>query len=688
MRLRLPIAALLAISPALAAAGESPFRFDDLTRVERLGAYDVSADGRWLAYEVALSDLEENKLRSAIWVKPSEGGAARRLTSGDSRDTAPLFSPDGRSLAYLSNREDGNEIWMIDLSGGEPRRATSFPTDVNAFRWSPDGRWFVFTSDVFPECPDAPCLQREKERREKSSIKARIAERLLFRHWDSWKDGKRTHIFKTPVGGGTTVDLTPGNRDAPAYGGDDDFEVSPDGKDVLYTSNPDPVEAVSTNVDVWTAPFDGSGKARDLTAENKAFDGGPRFSPDGRWIAYRAQRRPGFESDRFRLMLLERATGRIRALAEDFDDWVEEIEWAPDSRAIYFVSHVAARGNVYRVSIDGGAPVEIWRGGSASNIRVPRDGRRIYFSASAIDRPADVWSAGVDGKGARRETELNAALLAASPRGKVEERTVAAADGRKLQAWLVLPPGFDPSKTYPAVFVIHGGPQVPMADAWSYRWNLEGFAGAGYVVYAPNPRGSPGWGQSFVDEISGDWGGKVYDDLMRQADDLERLPYVDKTRIGAAGASYGGYMIAWIAGHTTRFKTLICHDGVIDLPASIATEELWFPQWEYRGWPWTSELYEKWNPIRFADKFQTPTLVITNERDFRVPFEQGLELFTALQLKGVPSKLLEFPDEGHWVLKPGNALFWQSMMIDWLHRYLGGAGTDPKVLERAYSVTR
>ncbi len=669
---------------------EHPFRFDDLARLERLASFSLSPDGKWLAYAVTIPHVEENASSSAIWLKPAGGGEARRLTSGQFRDTQPAFSPDGRGLAFLSNKEGSAQIWTLELAGGEPRRATAFPNDIAAFKWSPDGNWFVFTSDVFPECADAPCIAKELARRKNSKIKARIAERLLYRHWDSWKDGMRTHIFRAPVAGGEALDLTPGNRDAPAFGGDHDFEVSPDGKELLYPSTPDPVEAVSTNVDVWETPFDGSGKPRDLTAENKAFDGGPAYSPDGRWIAYRAQRRPGFESDRFELMVLDRETGKIRSLTADFDNWAEELEWSADSKSIYFVSTVEGRGNIYRVAVAGGPVREVWKGGAATGVRAARAGGRIYFSASSLTQPSDIWSLAPEaGTSPTAETRLNAALLAQAARGKVLERWVASADGRKLQAWLILPPGFDASKTYPAIFFVHGGPQVPMGDDWSYRWNLACFAGYGYVVYAGNPRGSPGFGQQFVDEISKDWGGKVYDDLMRQADDLESLPYVDKKRIGAAGASYGGYMIAWMAGHTTRFATLICHDGTIDLaPANLATEELWFPRYEFGGWPWESDLYEKWSPIRFAGKFQTPTLVITNEKDYRVPFEQGLEFFTALQLKGVPSRLLTFPDEGHWVLKPGNALLWHNVMVDWLARWLKGAPADEKALERVYSVTK
>ena len=683
------LAAAAALSAAVARGADHPFRFEDLAALDRLTGFSVSPDGRSVVCAVATPDVPENKMRSALWVVPAGGGEPRRLTSGEFKDAAPAFSPDGRAVAFLSNREGKQGIWTVEVASGEPRRAVAFANDVAAFKWSPDGRWFVFTADVFPDCSDADCTARRLAAREKSPIKARIADRLLYRHWDSWRDGLRTHIWRAPASGGAAVDLTPGNADAPPFGQDNAFEVSPDGKDLVYSSNPDTVEAVSTNSDVWVRPFDGSGAPRDLTAANKAFDGQPHFSPDGKTIAYLAQRRPGFESDRFELMVIDRATGASRSLTADFDRWAQEPAWAPDGKSLVFVASDGGRDNLYRVPAAGGAVALVWKGGSAMQPAVSRDGKRIYFSASSLTQPADLWSVGPDGSAAAPLTKWNAARLAAAPRGEVRERWITASDGAKVQAFLLLPPGFDPSKKYPAIFFVHGGPQVPDTDAWSYRWNLMAFAGYGYVVYTGNFHGSPGWGQKFVDSISRDWGGIPYDDLMRQADDLESLPFVDKTRIAAAGASFGGYMMAWLEGHTTRFATMICHDGTVDLaPANLATEELWFPRWEFGGWPWESGDYEKWNPLRFANKFATPMLVITNEKDYRVPFEQGLELFTALQLKGVPSRLVTFPDEGHWVLKPGNALLWHNVMVDWLHRWIGGAPADPETLSKAYSVTK
>ena len=689
------LAGTLAVGTAAsAAAAGRPLRFEELAKVERVGGFDVSPDGKWVAYAVGTPIVLENRTRSAVWIAPSKSGAPRCLTSGEKRDSDPAFSPDGRRVAFLSNRDGSSQIWLVDLAGGEPSKATSFPTEVNGFKWSPDGKWFLITSDVFPDCADVACLDRRAKEREKSPTKARVAQRLLFRHWDSWKEGLRTHVWKVPVSGGAGVDLTPGDRDAPPFdvGGALDFDVSPDGRDFVYASNADPVEALSTNSDLWLVPFAGGGSPRNLTASNRAFDGTPRFSPNGKWIAYRSQKRPGFESDLFRLSLLDRASGTSRELTAGFDDWVDDFRWAPDSKSLYFSATLKGRGRIYRIGLEGGAPKEIWRGGTPSQIALSPDGSEVFVSASTLSRPVEILAVRASEASpapARTVTRANDVLLSELELGPVSERWTKSADGRDLHAWLVKPPGFDPGKKYPAVFLIHGGPQGAWTDGWSFRWNPQVFAAYGYVVYAPNPRGSTGYGQEFVDQISRDWGGRVYDDLMRQADDLESLPFVDRAKIGAAGASYGGYMIAWILGHTDRFKALVCHDGVVETRSmALETEELWFPTWEFGGWPWDSELYEKWNPLKFVPNFKTPTLVVTSEKDFRVPFGQGLQLFTALQVRGVPSKILAFPDEGHWILKPGNSRVWHATVMDWLATYLGGARPDKESLDAVYSVTK
>jgi dipeptidyl aminopeptidase/acylaminoacyl peptidase len=689
--------ALCALTLAPAVSGQParrPLRFEELAKLPRVGDFAVTPDGSRVAFALATPDVEANAMRSTIWSVPGAGGTAVRLTTGEARDAEPRFSPDGKRLAFLSDREGGNQVWILELSGGNPTRATSFPTEVNAFTWTPDGAAFLIASNVFPECTDTACLERIVKARAEAKVKGRVAERLLFRRWDSWKDGTRSHIWRIPIPAaglkiGPAVDLTPGDRDAPPFevGGGVAWSVSPDGKELVYPSNPDKDEALSTNADLYLAPASGGGPARDVTAANRAFDGSPRHSPDGKWIAYRVQKRPGFESDRFRLMLLERSTGAIRSLTEAFDSWVGEFRWTPDSKWLVFTAEVRGRESLYKVGIAGGAPAMLWAGGAISGLEIV--GSRVFFTASALTHPAEIWSVGLDGSSPSAVSHVNDARLAEIEMGAVSERFTDSSDGKKLQAWMIKPPFFDPSRKYPAMVFIHGGPQGAWEDGWSTRWNPQVWAAYGYVVYAANPRGSTGFGQEFLDAISGDWGGQVYDDLMRQTDDLAALPFVDKTRIGAAGASYGGYMINWIACHTQRFAVLVSHDGNYDLAASnLETEELWFPTWEFKGWPWNSDLYRQWSPSSFAGNFKTPMLVITSEKDYRVPFGQGLQLFTALQVQGVPSRLLTFPDEGHWVLKPGNSSLWHNTIMDWLHRYLGGAEADPKGLALAYSVTK
>ena len=692
---------LLAIAGAALAAPGRPIRFEELAKIPRVGGVSVSPDGRLVAYTVTTPDVAANTSRSAVWIVPSGGGEARRITSGEKQDGDARFSPDGKTLAFVSNRDGSPQIWTVGVAGagGDAAKATSLPTGVNAFSWGPDGGSFVVSSDVFPACSDAACLQSELDRRAGAKVRGRLADRLYIRRWNTWKDGTRSHILRIPAsGGGPYVDLTPGDHDAPPFtvGGGADWDVSPDGKELVYASNSDANEPLSTNADVYVVSLAG-GVAPDgarawrapknLTAGNPAFDGSPRYSPDGKWIAYRSQRRAGFESDRFRLMLLDRSTGTSRSLTDSLDAWVEDFRWAADSKSLVVMTQVKGRDAFYRVPVSGAAPAPVWTGGGIAGFELT--GNRIVFASSTLSRAAELWTVGADGQGAAPLTHAADELFAGLAPGEVSERLTPSSDGRKLHAWIVKPPSFDPSRKYPAVFFIHGGPQGAWIDSWSYRWNPQVWAAYGYVVYAANPRGSSGFGQDFLDAISGDWGGQVYDDLMRQADDLQSLPYVDPKRVAAAGASYGGYMIDWIAGHTQRFAALVSHDGTFDtVSANLETEELFFPNWEFKGWPWSSKLYEKWNPMLSAGNMKTPMLVITSERDYRVPFGQGLQLFTALQIQGVPSRLLTFPDEGHWVLQPGNSSLWHNTVMDWLHRWIGGEPADPKALETAYSWTR
>ena len=676
----------LVLVAGTASAATHPFTFDDMARLGRLGDWDVSRDGKWVVYTVGRADVDENKTTSGLWLLPIDRSVApRRLTAGTKKDREPRFSPDGRRVAFVSDRDGSPQIYLLDLAGGEPQKLTSAPEGFGGPIWSPDGKFLLAASEVWPECKDDTCNKRMHDRAEKAKVKARVVERLLYRHWDGWRDGKRSHVFRVDATTGEARDLTPGNFDAPPFslGGAPDYDVAPDGKTMLYASNHDAVEAISTNSDVWELTF-GDGKARCLSCDNKAWDGDARYSPDGTLVAWRAQKRPGFESDKLDLVVYDRATRRARRLTETWADWVDGFHWAPDSRHLVFTSVVLGRKPIYSIGVDETAPKAILSSVTAMDA-VPLADGSIVFTRASLSRAPELWR--LDGRGPRALTEVND--YAGLAFGQVRERWVTLADGgTRMQAWMVTPPGFDEHKKYPALYWVHGGPQGAWEDTWSWRWNPAVLASAGYVVYLPNPRGSTGYGQPFVDGVSRDWGGKVYDDLMRGADDLAALPFVDKARIGAAGASFGGFMINWFQGHTTRFRALFCHDGIAHQQAQYATEELWFPEHEFGGTPWQSADYAKWDPMASADKFATPELIVHGERDYRIPAEQAYLMFTLLQRKGVPSKMLVFPDENHWVLKPGNSRLWYATMIDWFHRWLGGAPADGRALESAFSVTR
>ena len=679
----------LLLVAGVARAATHPFGFDDMARLKRLGDFDVSRDGKWVAYVVTSADVEENKTSSALWLLPVDRSApARPLTGGVKKDRDPRFAPDGRRLAFVSDRDGSAQIYLLDLAGGEPQKLTHAVEGFDSPVWSSDGKALYAASEVWSDCTPGPaaeaCNKQHHDRADKAKIKARVVERLLYRHWDGWRDGKRSHVFRIDAATGEARDLTPGNFDAPpfALGGPAGYDPSPDGRTLVFTSNHDANEAASTNSDVWELTL-ADGKVRCLSCDNKAWDGDPHYSPDGKLIAWRAQKVPGFESDKFDLVVYDRQTGRARRLTESFADWVGDFHWSLDGKRLMFTSVVLGRTPVYTVGIDDGA-VHVLASSITAWQPVPLPDGSLIVSRASLTRAPELWR--LDGGGGRALTAVND--YAGLSFGNVRERWVPLADGGKMQAWMVTPPGFDERKKYPALFWVHGGPQGAFEDTWSWRWNPQVLASAGYVVYLPNPRGSVGYGQPFVNGVSRDWGGKVYDDLMRGADDLESLPFVDRKRIGSAGASFGGFMMNWFQGHTRRFAALFCHDGISNQDGQYATEELWFPDHELGGPPWASDDYKKWSPMESARSFATPELIVHGERDFRIPAEQAYLMFTLLQVRRVPSKLVVFPDENHWVLKPGNSRLWYATMIDWFHRWLGGAPADARALDSAFSVTR
>lgn len=689
--LRSLLSAALLFVAAVVVAGARPIELEDLFRLKRVSDPQLSPDGRTVAYVVTEVLKDENRTQSDIWVIPAEGGEARLLAGSPKHDRHPRWSPDGKWVAFESNRDGGFQIWVVPAAGGEARRLTSLSTEASQPVWAPTGDLIAFVSEVFPEFSAKPFAEADRLNKEKldarasSKVQARVITQLLYRHWDSWVDDKRKHLFVLPVkpetvGGVVTLvageprNVTPGENDAvptsSTFEEGDEFDFSPDGKELAFAA-PHHVtreQAWTTNHDIWIVDL-ASGERRKITT-SPAADTHPRYSPDGKYIAYRAQARAGFEADRWQIRLHSRNSGEDWSLTDDWDVSVGALGWSADGQSIAFPAQEAGTEPVFEVAVGGGTPRKLHGGGVNTSLSRSADKRWLYFLHSSYTEPSEVWRRDLTTGLSEPVTRTNAALLAQIELPKPESVTVAGAGGTPVQMWIIKPPGFDAAKKHPLVFWVHGGPQSAFLDSWSPRWNPQVWATQGYVIALPNPRGSTGFGQKFTDEISHDWGGKVYEDLMAALAYLEGQPWIDGTRMAAAGASYGGYMMNWFQGHTDKFRTLVTHCGVYEFNSMYGTtEEVWFDEWDH-GIPWENPDFEKYSPHRYAANFKTPNLIIHNELDFRVPLNQGLSLFTTLQRKGVPSKLLYFPDEGHWVLKPANSELWHTTIFDWLAEYL------------------
>ena len=677
--LRFGVAVIL-LAACSAARAKHPIVFEDLARVQRISDPQVSPDGKWIAYVVGVVDLEANKTNNHIWICSVDGGEVRQLTRGEASDTRPRWSPDGKSLAFISARGGTSQVWILPLLGGEARPLTSLTTEADGVTWAAKGDTLLFTSQVYPDCADQACNQRRLKQAAESKVKAQIIDELLYRHWDSWREGKYTHLFAVSAAGGAPRDLTPGAYDTPTFslGGPDGYAISPDGKEVCSSSNHSKgpagqsAAAWTTNNDLYIVSAQG-GEARNITSGNPGSDASPQYSPNGRYIAYTSQARNGYESDLSRLRVYDRENGKITDLTLGFDQWVASFAWAPDSNTLYFTAPDHARQPVFKTSISS-PKVEKVLEGSNDELSGSPDGKWLILTRGSLTQPAEVYRASTSDGTPTQLTHANDTLLAELDMNPAEFVNTRGALGAQIQNLLVKPPGFDAAKKYPALLLVHGGPQSAWDDAWSYRWNAQMFAAYGYVVLMTNFHGSTGYGQEFVEEISGDWGGAPFQDLMSATDYLESLPYVDRAHMGAAGASFGGFMINWIAGHTDRFKALVSHDGDFDNHSMAGeTEELWFDEWEFKGLPWEKEpaaLRAKWSPSNFVQNIKTPMLLVEGARDFRVPEGQAMQLFSALQRLGVRSKLLYFPDEGHWVLKPQNSQLWYKTVLGWLDQYV------------------
>ena len=652
---------------------------DDLLALHRISDPQISPDGARVVYTVATPDRQANRVARNVWVVGLDGSAPRQLTF-TGRDGGARWSPDGRTLAFLSSREGGQQIYVLNLTGGEPTRLTTLDGGADQVVWAPDGKSLAFTSSVWPACKDDACNKKKSEGAEKDPVKARTYDGLLYRHWTAWGTGQRSHLFVVPIGGGVPKDLTEGaTYDVPPVQreGPHPIAFSPDGSEIAFVAVTDAMEAISTNGDLFTVKPDGSQAAPTRLTTNPAFDGAPAYSPDGKWLAYRAQTRPGNEADQWRLMKYDRQAKTHTQVATGFDRSVNQIDWTPDSQTLYFNAEDNGFLPVFRVAAAGGAPVVVTPSTFAAEFALSHDGKTLVLSRSSQQAPAELAAVPATGGDIRAITSHNADRLAQLDLPKAEHFTFSGAGGTSVQGMLLRPPSFDASKKYPVLMVLHGGPETQFGDTWSVRWNNQVLASPGFAVLMINRRGSTGFGQQFTDDINKDWGGKPYEDLMKGLDTaLAKYTFLDGSRVAAAGASYGGYMITWMASQAKgRFKTLVCHAGVYDLVSMYgATEELWFAEWSFGGTPWANtDNFMRQSPHTRASDFgtyKTPTLVIHGELDFRVPYTQGLEFYTALQRQGVPSRLVVFPDEGHWIMKPQNSAFWYHEVLEWLKKYL------------------
>ena len=696
---------------ATVATAARPMQVDDLFKFLRVSDAQISPDGFWIAYVVTKVDLDANKSSSNLWLADVAGkNPPKRLTSTDKKDRHPRWSPDGKRILFESSRSGENQLWTIDIRGGEARQITNLATEASGAIWSADGKNIAFVSAVYPEFAKLPFKESDAANKKKmdeikaSPIKAKVFTKLFYRHWDSYVEDKRQHLFVLPFDNNGTEgfaeprDVTPGDRDAfptsSTFSSGDDFTFSPDGKYLVFSAVPEKDEAWSTNMDLCRVSTNNtSDKWENLTKENLAADSAPMFSPDGNYLAYRAQKRPGFEADKWEIMIVEtNQEGTFKSKPVSFtgalktDVSVNEFTWAGKDKILFTADHLGKVG-LFQIlpleDVKAATLIKNQMSGYNSGISASTDGAKIAFLNASMASPPEVFAGNADLRLSKpiNISKVNETLLTELELPKPESVTLPGAGDTPTQMWILKPPGFDPSKKWPVAFLVHGGPQGAWEDGWSYRWNPQAWAARGYVVALPNPRGSTGFGQKYVDEISGDWGGKCYEDLMKAADYVEKLPYVDKDRIGSAGASFGGYMMNWFSVKTSRFKCLISHCGVYNFESMYTTtEEIWFDEWEHSGPPWGKggrESYEKFSPHRFAEnlaKFKTPMLIIHNDLDFRVPISEGTQIFTALQRQGVPSRFVNFPDEGHWVLKPKNSQFWYKEVFTWLEKYVPPGG--------------
>ena len=657
-----------------------PFTAEHLVLIDRVGAPAVSPDGELIVYAVRHTDMEADKGRYDLWLSSIDGGEPRRLTTHEANDTSPAWSTDGRYILFLSSRGKTTQVWRLPVTGGEAEPVTDLPIDVGTFRAAPGGDRLVVSLSVYLDCEDLQCTADRGSAEEDDKVTAQRYDQLFMRHWDHWLDDRRSQLFSIPlnkdgVADGEPLRLSRLDADVPSrvWGGNEEYAIAPDGKTLFFAARlRDRDEPSSTNFDIYSVSMDGKGEPENLTSVNEAWDTSPVVSPDGRYLAWLAMSRPGFEADQYQVLLRDLQTGKDRVLTENWDYSPSSLAFARDGRSLLVNAQDVGHKTLWQLGLDGGEPVKLISRGTVSSFDDAGD--QIVYAMNSLASPDELHVFDSGSGDSRRITDFGSRTLDGVTMGEFEQFSFEGAGGDTVYGFVVKPVGFERGKQYPVAFLIHGGPQGSFSNNFHYRWNPQTYAGQGFAAVMIDFHGSTGYGQTFTDSISGDWGGKPLEDLkLGLAAALDRYEFLDGDRVCALGASYGGYMINWIAGQwPDGFRCLVNHDGVFDNRSMYyTTEELWFPEWEHGG-PYyeNPEGYEKHNPALFVDRWQTPMLVIHGQLDYRVPVTQGIAAFTALQRRGIESRFLYFPDENHWVLKPHNSVHWHEQVNAWLHQFL------------------
>lgn len=652
--------------------GTKIFTTEMMMQLKRISEITVSPDGKWIIYKLGTPSVEDNKVYNDLYAISIDGTQTKQLTKDPASEYGAVWSPDSKKIAYLSAKDGSPQIYVMDFPNGKPQKVSNVAEGVGNLLWSPDGKNFAFTSEVkldqnvvdkYPKYPKAT---------------ARIYEKLPVRHWDEWTDDKYSHLFIMPVTGGAPKDITPGEKyDTPLkpFGGAEEICWSPDGTEIAYTSKKVDDYVHSTDSDIYLYNLK-NGTTQNITKGMVGYDKVPMYSPDGKWIAFHSMERAGFESDRVRLMLYDRKTGKIDELSKKLDQWVGNTVWSPKSDYLYFSAENGPLVHIYQMSVATGEWKILTSGrmNYDGGLGITKDGKMLVAGRRTMHRPTDIFTVKLDNGEVNQLTDVNSELYKDLILCKIEEITITSSDNKPVHCWLLFPPNFDPTKKYPMITYCQGGPQSTISQYFSFRWNFFLMASKGYVVLAPNRRGVPGFGQAWNDAISKDWGGMPMQDLLSATDQMSSKPYIDKHGLCAVGASAGGYAAFWLAGnHQKRFSAFVSHCGVFNLESKYgSTEELFFPDWEFGGPYWEKKhrrMYDQNSPHKFADNWDTPIMISTGEKDFRVPFTQSLEAFTVAQAKGIPSKLVIYPDENHWILKPQNSLVWHNEFFEFLDKY-------------------